>query len=81
MSELKEDNTVSPLCDIVHLNGTSLSIHTLEESEEDHVPTDCLDHFGGYAAFFGDVRPAGCLFTDLVDDLSGVFDIVPGGAF
>ena len=31
VSELKEDNTVSPLCDIVHLNGTSLSIHTLEE--------------------------------------------------
>ena len=31
ISELKRDNTVSPLCDIVHLNGTSLSIHTLEE--------------------------------------------------
>ena len=31
VSELKRDNTVSPLCDIVHLNGTSLSIHTLEE--------------------------------------------------
>ena len=31
MSELKRDNTVSPLCDIGHLNGTSLSIHTLEE--------------------------------------------------
>lgn len=31
MSELKRDNTVSPLCDIVHLKDSSLSIHTLEE--------------------------------------------------
>lgn len=31
ISELKGDNTVSPLCDIVHLKDTSLSIHTLEE--------------------------------------------------
>lgn len=31
MSELKRDNTVSPLCDIIHLKDTSLSIHTLEE--------------------------------------------------
>lgn len=31
VSELKKDNTVSPLCDIVHLKNTSLSIHTLEE--------------------------------------------------
>ena len=31
MSELKRDNTVSALCDIVPLKDASLSIHTLEE--------------------------------------------------
>ena len=31
VSELKRDNTVSPLCDIVPLKDASLSIHTLEE--------------------------------------------------
>ena len=31
LSELKRDNAVSLLCDIVQLKDTSLSIHTLEE--------------------------------------------------